>query len=116
MCIIQFSCPESALNDTSIFPQHFSGDFIKCGYIIKNSFKWRPFNCSEVVRVDVADIARDDGGLLSFPCHSVLYTASTGDCVLYEADIFAPGVDLVTSPTSDIYQLVCVQVGRANIS
>ena len=66
--------------------------------------------------VDVGDIARDDGGLLSFPCHSVLYTASTGDCVLYEADIFAPGVDLLTSPTSDIYQLVCVQVARANIS
>ena len=57
---------------------------------------------------DCTDKCRDDPGQLSFLCHSFVYTAALSECVLYEEDIFSPGVDLVSSPTSDVYQLVCV--------
>ena len=54
---------------------------------------------------------RDERGQLSFECRSFLWTEVTGECVLYEVDIYSSGVVLVTSPASDLYQLVCVTAG-----
>ena len=57
---------------------------------------------------ECTDKCRDDRGLLQFQCHSFVYTATLSECVLYEEDIFSPGIDLISSPTSDVYQVVCV--------
>ena len=57
---------------------------------------------------ECTDKCRDDRGLLQFHCHSFVYTATLSECVLYEEDIFSPGIDLISSPTSDVYQVVCV--------
>ena len=32
----------------------------------------------------------------------------SSECILYEDDIYNPSVNLVSSPTSDLYQLVCM--------
>ena len=56
-------------------------------------------------------MCRDERGELSFVCRSFLWTEATGECVLYEVDIYSAGVDLLTSPASDLYQLVCVTAG-----
>jgi len=52
---------------------------------------------------------RDDERRLSFKCRSFVFTSSTKECVLYEADAHERGVDLISSATSDLYQLVCLQ-------
>ena len=58
---------------------------------------------------DCTDKCRDERGQLNFHCHSFVYTNSTNECVLYEADILNPNIDFVSSPTSDLYQVICIQ-------
>ena len=50
----------------------------------------------------------DDRGKLSFDCLSFVWTEATKECVLYEDDIYNPSVKVVSSPTSDLYQLLCM--------
>ena len=57
---------------------------------------------------DPTFIIRDDRGKLSFVCLSFVFTSATKECILYEDDIYNPSVNVVSSPTSDLYQLVCM--------
>ena len=50
----------------------------------------------------------DDRGKLSFDCLSFVWTEATKECVFYEDDIYNPSVKVVSSPTSDLYQLLCM--------
>ena len=56
----------------------------------------------------VISLSSDDRGKLSFDCLSFVWTETTKECILYEDDIYNPSVNVVSSPTSDLYQLLCM--------
>ena len=58
---------------------------------------------------DCQQLCRDDSGALSFECRSFRYNSRTQECLLNEADSYYDPGQMVTSPVSDFYQMICIQ-------
>jgi len=54
-------------------------------------------------------LCRDDSGTLAFECRSFLYNSEKAECVLSKDDSYSVPDNLVTSPITDFYEMVCIE-------